>query len=111
MIRSRAMRSLAVSRLSWLVLVYVALEFSNPMMPGAFTFDIEESVDGVSRQSHRAHEPSVTTVAGRDASWTTVPDRSTLDRPPRPRPVTHRVPTVVVRHTLPCSMPAALDDH
>jgi len=34
-------------RLVWLLLIYVTLDFANPLMPGAVNFDVDDSVDGV----------------------------------------------------------------
>jgi hypothetical protein len=35
------------SRLTLLVLLYLVLDFTNPHMPGAVSFDPDESIDGV----------------------------------------------------------------
>jgi hypothetical protein len=49
------------------VLLYVTLDLSLPMMPGAFVFDIEDSVE--SAQSHRGRPtPEVRPAAGPDSS-------------------------------------------
>lgn len=41
-------------RLLWLLLIYVTLDFSNPLMPGAVNFDADDSVDGVHAERVRA---------------------------------------------------------
>ena len=44
-------------RLVLLVALYVALDFANPLMPGAVCFDAGDTVDAV-----RGHRPRVTAV-------------------------------------------------
>jgi hypothetical protein len=44
----------AVRYVSLILLVYVTLDFANPLMPGAVSFSTEESVEGASRND-RAH--------------------------------------------------------
>jgi hypothetical protein len=46
-------------RLALLLLLYVALDFSNPLMPGAVSFDLSESVEGVHAVRPRIEAPSV----------------------------------------------------
>jgi hypothetical protein len=45
---------MVVPRLAWLILIYVTLDFANPLMPGAVNFDAEDSVDGVHAERVRA---------------------------------------------------------
>jgi hypothetical protein len=40
--------------LVWLLLIYIGLDFSNPLMPGAVNFDADDSVDGVHAERVRA---------------------------------------------------------
>jgi hypothetical protein len=40
--------------LTLLFLLYVVLDLSNPFVPGAFNFDPDDSVDGVSRSREQA---------------------------------------------------------
>jgi hypothetical protein len=42
-----------------LLLLYVSADFSNPMMPGAVSFDPDESVSAVRVDRARANEPVV----------------------------------------------------
>lgn len=55
------MAAMTLARLALLVVVYVSLDLSNPMMPGALAFGIEETVEV--RQSdrfrHETHAPLV----------------------------------------------------
>jgi hypothetical protein len=37
-----------------LLVLYVCLDFANPLMPGAVTFDADESVEGVRAERSRA---------------------------------------------------------
>jgi hypothetical protein len=56
----RAGRSMRAARLSFLALVlYVAADFANPLMPGAVCFDPNESVDGVARARSSTIVPPV----------------------------------------------------
>jgi hypothetical protein len=52
------MAAMTLARLALLVAIYVSLDVSNPMMPGALTFGVEQSVEA--RQADRfrgqAHE-------------------------------------------------------
>jgi hypothetical protein len=58
-------------RLTLLVLLYVTLDLSNPFIPGAFSFNPDESVDGIDLRDPRgprvsatsAHSPAVRLVA------------------------------------------------
>jgi hypothetical protein len=45
------MAAMTLARVALLVAVYVSLDVSNPSMPGALTFGVEQSVEG--RQSDR----------------------------------------------------------
>ena len=40
------MRAMSLLKLALLLVVYVSLDFANPMMPGAVTFDTDDSVEG-----------------------------------------------------------------
>jgi hypothetical protein len=40
----------------WLVAIYVSLDVANPMMPGALTFGIDESVEVRQADRFRAHD-------------------------------------------------------
>jgi len=80
-------------RAPWLILavsLYVALDVANPLMPGALTFGVEDSVEvrqaerfrahhdvvvpAATRASERArqadHQPAVSRIAVSDVAWT-----------------------------------------
>lgn len=38
---------MTIRKLAWLIAVYVTLDFANPLMPGAVTFDADASIEGV----------------------------------------------------------------
>jgi hypothetical protein len=42
-------------QLALLIALYVSLDLTNPFIGGAFSFEIEESLDAVSRQHERLH--------------------------------------------------------
>jgi hypothetical protein len=41
------MLSMLAARLSLVLVLYVGLDFANPLMPGAMEFDVEDTVDGL----------------------------------------------------------------
>ncbi|MBI2217333.1 MAG: hypothetical protein HYU51_08555 [Candidatus Rokubacteria bacterium] len=47
---------MSISWVVWLVAVYMSLDVSNPMMPGALTFGIDESVEVRQADRFRAHD-------------------------------------------------------
>ena len=51
------MRTMSLLKLTLLLLVYVSLDFSNPMMPGAVSFGSDASVKGY--QADRVREADV----------------------------------------------------
>ena len=62
------------------IAVYVALDLSNPFMPGAFLFDAEESVEGVHAERSRPH----LIAAGGSAPAPRVQTDDVVAQPPRP---------------------------
>jgi len=64
-------------RLILVIAVYVGLDLTNPFMPGAFTFDPEQSVDGVHGDRGRPQLVTPATPA--------VPRVHTAGTPPSPR--------------------------
>jgi hypothetical protein len=90
------------------VILYVTLDLSLPMMPGAFVFDIEDSVE--SAQSHRGRPTTeVPHAAGPDSS--PVPQPSVAAGDPRGRmrgpsaPRVRPMVSVLPRGTLPSPSP------
>ena len=63
------------------IAVYVALDLSNPFMPGAFLFDAEESVEGVHAERSRPH---LIGAAGGSAAAPRVQADDVVAQPPRP---------------------------
>jgi hypothetical protein len=104
--------SMAASRVSLLLLLYVTLDFANPLMPGAVSFD-RGSVEVV--QGDRARPTAIVPVC-------IVPDPDTvLERlrdaraVHRPAPTVHRSrdAAIRIRHAPPSSPDPAVspDDH
>ena len=102
-----------LARLALLVAAYLSLDVSNPMMPGALTFGVEESVEARPSDRFRGQDPHVAPIAQ-------VPDPQRLDPSDRaltlrrlPAPATPRSgPAPVTRSHL--SSPAAAspaEDH
>jgi hypothetical protein len=50
----------SVRRVALLLLLYVTMDFSNPHMPGALTFDAQDSVEGVHAERGRSGPPVAT---------------------------------------------------
>jgi hypothetical protein len=57
------MRAMSLLKLALLFAVYVSLDFSNPMMPGAVSFDAGDSVEG--RRTDRGREADADVSAAR----------------------------------------------
>jgi hypothetical protein len=57
------MRAMSLLKLALLLAVYVSLDFSNPMMPGAVSFDADDSVEG--RRADRGREADADASAAR----------------------------------------------
>jgi hypothetical protein len=57
------MRAMSLLKLALLLAVYVSLDFSNPMMPGAVRFDADDSVEG--RRADRGREADADASAAR----------------------------------------------
>ena len=71
-------------RLALLIAFYVTLDLTNPFIGSAFTFNVDESMEGASRQHERLLQqgPAVALPvrSGNDSGWLTRPAL-----PPRPR--------------------------
>jgi hypothetical protein len=73
------------------ILLYVTLDFADPMIPGALNFDADQSVDGVYAKDVREHAPSVAVSARPDVGVVADGDR---------RPVSARAVTPSVHHSV-----------
>jgi hypothetical protein len=90
------------------VLLYVTLDLSLPMMPGAFVFDIEDSVE--SAQSHRGRlTTEVVPTSGQDSRQALQPSIDVSDRRCRLRcpapPQDRSMVQVLPRAALPSGSP------
>lgn len=72
---SRRMPGMVLARLALLVAAYLSLDVANPMMPGALTFGVEESVDARQPDRPRGQDLDVAALAA--------PRPTRLDRPGR----------------------------
>lgn len=84
------MAAMTLARLALLVVVYVSLDLSNPMMPGALAFGIEETVEVLPSDRFRdeTHAPLVPLAPA--PRRLDSPDWSPARRRPLP-PVTPRI--------------------
>jgi hypothetical protein len=100
------------SRLILLVLLYLVLDFANPHMPGAVSFDPDESIDGVRVERDRqAWSPRGVVPA--PLSTRLMPTIASRDTAPRAAPTPSRRwrPDGVRRVRQPDSRPSAPADH
>jgi hypothetical protein len=103
-------RLMIEGRLALLVLLYVALDFSSPLIPGAVSFDADASVEGVRRSSAPVEaiaaapgpEPTGQPVES-DAALAALPDV------PRRQPAGWR-PTMARPHLSSTSAPGGAED-
>jgi hypothetical protein len=73
------------------VLLWVVLDFANPLMPGAVRFTAEESVAGVHAERVRPGTPAVTTAPAPSlASPAAAPGNAAVLMRPAPRPSARR---------------------
>ena len=103
---------MTLAKLALLVGVYVSLDLSNPMMPGALAFGVEETVEGVQSDRSRGdnHAPLVALRLG-SRRLDPATRSATLHRPRAP--LTPRIwqPRII---RVPPSLPAAAspsEDH
>lgn len=106
------MPAMTLARMALLVVVYVSLDLSNPMMPGALMFAVQESVE--MRQPDRGRgEDAAALTPQRGPERLAPPERYvTLLRPPAP-PATASSRRAHVARSHP-SLPTALspsEDH
>jgi hypothetical protein len=100
-----------VSHFTLALLLYLVLDFGNPLIEGAVSFDPDESVDGVHRSGALQH--LVTAPAPQPAHVEPAVEAATLGLAPRPDPsplvrsvrLPHRV------HLQPPEASRSSDDH
>jgi hypothetical protein len=100
-------RWLALPLLAW-----VLLDFSSPLVPGAVSFDVADSVEAVRATPPSAEAPNARTATLPMAAVAPVVERAPII--PRPEPVasTPRVPVRVTgRARLSADPPPGPDDH
>ena len=106
------MRAMVLARLALLVAAYLSLDVANPMMPGALTFGVEESVEARQADRSRGQDLDVARLGTPQPAHLDPPGR-TLTRHRLPGPAMPRAGRVpVTRSSL--SLPAALrpaEDH
>lgn len=80
----------------WLVLVvavYVSLDVANPMMPGALTFGVEDSVEVRQADRFRGHDDAAPPPQAKAPALLAPVERSVmLSRAPAPEPSGFRPP-------------------
>jgi hypothetical protein len=103
---------MAASRVSLLLLVYITLDFANPLMPGAVSFD-GGTVEVV--QGDRARPTAVAPVCIVPSPETVIERPRDVQAVPRPALTVHRSRDAVIRilHAPPSSPDPAVspDDH
>jgi hypothetical protein len=106
----RAARSTWVARLAFAaLLLYVAADFANPLMPGAVCFDPDESVDGLARARSSAVMLPVVSAAARTAAAAAPPPVTAHRSTPYPESrAVHAVPRA--RAALPLLSDRSSDD-
>ena len=93
-------------------ILYVALDLSNPLMPGAFNFNPDTSVDAAQASvTHRTRTTPARSAVPEHDRPSTGAGRSSVGRPPVHRVVSDWLPAA--RSTPPAAAPAppATDDH
>jgi hypothetical protein len=86
------------------LLAYVALDFANPLMPGAVSFDLSASIEGVHGHRLRA-DGSVTPVAAAPRPLALAIDRPARPRLPETTPAVGREPISPPRFRAPSTEP------
>lgn len=79
-----------LARLAFLVAAYLSLDVSNPLMPGALTFGVEESVEARQSDRFRGQDHHVAPVLRAPEPERVAPSGGSLTRRPQPVPVTPR---------------------
>lgn len=100
-------------RLTLLLILYVALDFANPLMPGAVTFDAADCTDGVHSDAARGAGQLPAGVFVPSGDWITPPTAAAVRTP---RPAAPRLPgrwlNAVRRPSTPLAEPpGSVEDH
>lgn len=79
------MRGMTLSRLALLVALYLSLDVSNPMFPGALTFGLEDSVEVRQADRLRGHDDGIPLPLARASERLALPERAVApSRAPAP---------------------------
>jgi hypothetical protein len=98
--------------LMWLLLIYVTLDFSNPLMPGAVNFDADDSVDGVHGERVRPDRYETVAVPAPLLFASATPDSDQVPRLlPEPRARDRELPAVRRDLRRPPDPASPADDH
>lgn len=106
------MASMRCRGLALLLVLYVAADFANPMMPGAVSFDPAESVEGI--HAARAPQSSVTVLPAPTPPQLEGPSRDpspTRWRPTRPVRLPFDLPGPPAHAASPDDSSAPADPH
>jgi hypothetical protein len=103
-------------RLTLLFALYVALDLSSPFVPGAFNFNPDESIDGVSRHRESTGRPDLTASTPPPAPRPDAVEGTEASRPrpglgARPRAVTGWLIAVRRAHAPVPLVSALSEDH
>lgn len=98
--------------LTLLIAVYVSLDVSNPLMPGALTFGVDESVEARQTDRQRGHDDVASLPLTPTPERVVVERRVRVSRTPAPH-VPRLRPTAVTRSEPSRSTPAdsSSEDH
>jgi hypothetical protein len=98
--------------LAVLIVLYIALDFTNPHMPGAVTFDPAKSIEGVHAERNRGSQPVMITIAAPRPvrlGEASEPQRSQHRLVPLPAPRWHT--SLFRRASTPGALAAPSEDH
>ena len=106
------MRPMTLSRLALLVALYLSLDVSNPMFPGALTFGLEDSVEVRQADRLRGHDDGMPLPLARGSERLALSERSgASSRAPAP-PIPRFRRAHAPRAHLPLRAPApSFEDH
>jgi hypothetical protein len=107
------MAAMRLARLALLVAVYVALDVSNPMMPGALTFGVEESVElrRAERYRGQTHLAAPAPRAPEPERLRRADESPALRRPPGPVSLRPRPAREMQSHRSAPPAASSSDDH